>query len=316
MENQTNSVDELENQTPADELESQSPADESESQPSVDELEGQSPADELESQPPADESESQSPAGELEGQPSAGEILETAPPEEPQYPVFSLSPDGQIISNTPEPAEGDELDIVPEDATPTPAPYAVQVNEGDYLVIPGGDGNPTVIMQQQQAPAGNPLDAYADQIDSIQSDIAYLASVQASNYGYLGSQALDTFDRVVQQNSYRYYCAFRDGSDTYNGVLYLSDHISYSGDTVTMEDAVQVRVYRSYNGNTYYYYYSSSSAGDVAVNLSGNLMYYTNTAENYPTLGGVSVPYRYPSWVMPVLFVGLLAAFFAWRKRS
>lgn len=263
-------------------------------------------------------------AEESESEVSGNESLqepEADPPQETHYPVFSLSPDGEIISDTPETAEDEssspDADEPPSAIQPTPSPYAVQVNEGDYLVIPGSNGNPTVIMQQpQQEPEEDPLDAYAEQIDSIQSDIAYLASVQASNYGYLGSQALDTFDRVVQQNSYRYYCAFRDGSDTYNGVLYLSDHISRSGSTVTMEDALQVRVYRTYSGNTYYYYYSSAGAGDVAVNLSGNLMYYTNTADNYPTLGGISVPYRYPSWVMPVLFVGLLAAFFAWRRRS
>lgn len=263
------------------------------------------------------------PAEESESEVSGNELLqpEAEPPQETHYPVFSLSPDGEIISDTPETAEDESsapgADELPSAIQPTPSPYAVQVNEGDYLVIPGSNGNPTVIMQQpQQELEEDPLDAYAEQIDSIQSDIAYLASVQASNYGYLGSQALDTFDRVVQQNSYRYYCAFRDGSDTYNGVLYLSDHISRSGSTVTMEDALQVRVYRTYSGNTYYYYYSSAGAGDVAVNLSGNLMYYTNTADNYPTLGGISVPYRYPSWVMLVLFVGLLAAFFAWRKRS
>lgn len=263
-------------------------------------------------------------AEESESEVSGNESLqepEADPPQEMHYPVFSLSPDGEIISDTPETAEDEssapDADEPPSAIQPTPSPYAVQVNEGDYLVIPGSNGNPTVIMQQpQQEPEEDPLDAYAEQIDSIQSDIAYLASVQASNYGYLGSQALDTFDRVVQQNSYRYYCAFRDGSDTYNGVLYLSNHISRSGSTVTMEDALQVRVYRTYSGNTYYYYYSSAGAGDVAVNLSGNLMYYTNTADNYPTLGGISVPYRYPSWVMPVLFVGLLAAFFAWRRRS
>lgn len=264
------------------------------------------------------------PSEGLESEPLENESSqepEENPSQEVHYPVFSLSPDGEIISDTPGTAEGEspvsDVDALPSDIQPTPTPYAVEVNPGDYLVIPGNNGNPTVIMQQQQPePAADPLDAYADQIDAIQSDIAYLASVQASNYGYLGSQALDTFDRVVQQNSYRYYCAFRDGSDTYNGVLYLSDHISWSGNTVTMEDALQVRVYRSYSGNTYYYYYSSAGTGDVAVNLSGNLMYYTNTAENYPTLGGVSVPYRYPSWVMPILFVGLLAAFFAWRRRS
>lgn len=249
------------------------------------------------------------------------QMPEADPPQETHYPVFSLSPDGEIISDIPETAEGEspapDADELPSDIQPTPSPYAVEVNPGDYLVIPGSNGNPTVIMQQpQQELEEDLLDPYAEQIDSIQSDIAYLASVQASNYGYLGSQALDTFDRVVQQNSYRYYCAFRDGSDTYNGVLYLSDHISRSGSTVTMEDALQVRVYRTYSGNTYHYYYSFAGAGDVAVNLSGNLMYYTNTADNYPTLGGISVPYRYPSWVMLVLFVGLLAAFFAWRKRS
>lgn len=265
------------------------------------------------------ESMSPAPAEELESEAPADEIQEENPPEEsaPQYPVFSLSPDGEIISATPEPDEAADLDALPSDVSPSPSstPYAVQVNEGDYLVIPGTDGSPTVIMQQQE-PAGDPLDAYADQIDAIQSDIAYLAAVQASNYGYLGSQALDTFDRVVQQNSYRYYCAFRDGSDTYNGVLYLSDHISRSGNVVTMEDALQVRVYRSSSGSTWYYYYSSADVGDVAVNLSGNLMYYTNTSDNYPTLGGISTPYCYPSWVMPVLFVALLAGFFAWRRRS
>ncbi|MCI8287914.1 MAG: hypothetical protein HFH89_09730, partial [Lachnospiraceae bacterium] len=152
------------------------------------------------------------------------QMPEADPPQETHYPVFSLSPDGEIISDTPETAEGEspapDADELPSDIQPTPSPYAVEVNPGDYLVIPGSNGNPTVIMQQpQQELEEDPLDPYAEQIDSIQSDIAYLASVQASNYGYLGSQALDTFDRVVQQNSYRYYCAFRDGSDTYNGVL-------------------------------------------------------------------------------------------------
>lgn len=263
-----------------------------------------------------DEFMSPAPAEELESEALADEIQEENPPEESasQYPVFSLSPDGEIISATPEPAETDNPDMLLGDVSPTPAPYAVEVNPGDYMVIPGTDGNPTVIMQQ--SPADNPLDAYADQLDAIQSDIAYLASVQASNYGYLGAQALDTFDRVVQQQTYRYYCAFRESSDSYNGVLYLSDHVSRSGSTVTMEDVVQVRVYRTYSNNTYYYYYSSASAGDVSVNLSGNLMYYTNMVDNYPTLGGISAPYHYPTWVIPVLFVGLLAAFFAWRKRS
>lgn len=228
---------------------------------------------------------------------------ETPEPEVNRYPVFIMNADGEVVV--------DDIIEEPVDPDGTVPPYTVDVGEGEYLVIPG-DGSTVVI---QQPDSQEPSADYSDKIDAIQSDIAYLAAVQASNYGYLGSQALDTFDRVVQQNSYRYYCAFRDGSDTYNGVLYLSDSISRNGNTVVMEGALQVRVYRTYSGNTYYYYYSSASAGDVSVNLSGNLMYYTNCADNYPTLGGISTPYRYPSWVMPVLLVGLLAAFFCWRSK-
>lgn len=234
---------------------------------------------------------------------------ETPFPQETHYPVFSMGPDGTIVSDD----ETEGSDGGPSDPSETLPPYSVEVAPGEWLVIPGGNGSPTVIMQQQEA--SDPLAQYADSIEAIQSDIAYLASVQASNYGYLGTQALDAFDRVAEQNAYRYYCAFRESSDAYNGVMYMSDHVEVSGSTVTFKDSVQVRVYRTYVSNTYYYYYSRGSAGDVQVNFSGNLMYYTNAVEGYPCLGGISVPYKYPSWVMPVILSVLLAAFFAWRSR-
>lgn len=216
------------------------------------------------------------------------------------FPVFSVDENGNIVQSGVVDAETEEITFFPGAAVPS-------VSSGDAVPVLGTSDNPLVVQ---------PVDSpdYTEGIAAMQDDVAFLAAQQASSAGYLSSSALDTFDRVVRGYDYEYYCAYRYDSDQYNSIMYLSDDISWDGNTVTMEDAMKVQLWRyRYSSNyNYEYYYSATPAGDVDITLGSNLMYYTNTGKGYPVLGDTPAPSHYPSWLPGVgsyLLMGILLLF-------
>lgn len=126
---------------------------------------------------------------------------------------------------------------------------------------------------------------YSNQLDD-NSGID-LQSINPSNLGYLSTTQLDLFDRILAGKSYRYYIAYRTGSDNYAAVMYACNKISKSGNTITLEKPMQFQLYRSYSGNTYYYYYTHTQLTSDSVTLNSNTLYYTNMTEGYPTLAKI-----------------------------
>lgn len=197
-----------------------------------------------------------------------------------EYPIFSLSEDGTIgTSGT---VVDDTLQSVSGgDASGSPV----------YVPVPAD----TLSADDVATVVSDTLD---DNLSTLQSDVSYLAGETASSAGYLSSTILDTFDRVLQQYEYDYYCAFRTGSDSYSAVLYLSDTYTFNGSSLNLDDSLRVELYRTNTGggyNNYQYHYSSSSAGDVEITIDNDLMYYTNCVPGYPALGEVPAPTNYSS---------------------
>lgn len=231
-----------------------------------------------------------------------------------EYPVFELNESGEIVpapTATPEPSvEPVSGDDVAASVTGDTAVSSEVASGSDTTA----SGNVVYVENPETSEAVSVL---SDSIATLQSDVTYLANAQASTAGYLSSTALDTFDRVLQQYDFDYYCAFRNGTDSYNSVLYLSDRMELEGDTLILYDVTQVQLYRTSSGSSYSYeyYYSVSSAGDVSVALGNDLMYYTNCAVGYPALGELPAPTKYPGW-FTVMFVLLLAICFFSMRRS
>lgn len=193
------------------------------------------------------------------------------------YPVFDVDENGNIVSPN-------LLPDVPASMSPSDIPVdGIESDLFDQLT----GGSDTVSSGDIY-----PLPDYSDSFTSLEESLAYLASEQASASGYLSTSCLDAFDRVVEGYSNPYYCAFRNSSDSYNGVLYIADHVTVNGNKILMEDAYKVELYRQQSGGNYnyQYFYSRSSAGDVEIDVSGNLMYYTNCVEGYPLLAGIQSP--------------------------
>ena len=210
------------------------------------------------------------------------------------YPVFELNENGEIVP-----------------ATDTPEPPVESVSGSDGSGSDGfGSGS------ADSAAALEAVEVLSDSISMLQSDVTYLASAQASTAGYLSSTALDTFDRVLQQYDFDFYCAFRNGSDSYNSVLYLSNRMELEGDTLLLYDATQVQLYRTGSGYgyDYEYFYSVSNAGDVSVALGNDLMYYTNCAVGYPALGSLPAPTKYPGWFTVAFVLLFVICFFTIRR--
>lgn len=193
------------------------------------------------------------------------------------YPVFDVDENGNIVSP-------DLLPEVPASVAPLDVPVdGVESDLFDQLT-----GSSDTVSSGDVYP----LPDYSDSFTSLEESLAYLASEQASASGYLSTSCLDAFDRVVEGYSNPYYCAFRNSSDSYNGVLYIADHVTVNGNKILMEDAYKVELYRQQSGGSYnyQYFYSRSSVGDVEIDVSGNLMYYTNCVEGYPLLAGIQSP--------------------------
>ena len=201
-----------------------------------------------------------------------------------ELPMYGLDQDGNVVQTGTINEETKEITTFSD------------VSSGDAAPARGTVDNP-VIVQPVDTPD------YSEGIQAMQDDVSFLAAQQASSAGYLSSSALDTFDRVLEGYNYDYYCAYRYDDDQYNSIMYLSNDISWNGNTVTLEDALKVQLwrYRTSSSYSYQYYYSATPAGDTDITLSNNLMYYTNTKTGYPVLGGVPAPSRYPPWMLPAV---------------
>lgn len=221
------------------------------------------------------------------------------------YPVFDVDENGNIVSSDPSTE-------VPASMSPSDAP--VDGIESDLF------GQLTGSSDTVSSGDVYPLPDYSESFTSLEESLAYLASEQASASGYLSTSCLDAFDRVVEGYSNPYYCAFRNSSDTYNGVLYIADRVTVNGNKILMQDAFKVELYRQQSGGNYnyQYFYSRSSVGDVEIDVSGNLMYYTNCVEGYPLLAGIQSPEVKMSnsfWSIGVCLVIGIIAYFAIRHR-
>ncbi len=227
------------------------------------------------------------------------------------YPMFDVDENGVLYESGYIDEEGNIVSY--SGAATEPQEGAGAQPEGEAPDVSAGDsgtGAPGNVIF-----VSNELDSGA--LDGIQSDVSYLAAQQASASGYLSSSAVDVFDRVVNQYEYDYYCAYRYDNDSYNSMLYLADHCSVNGRTVTLEDALQVRLYRQYASGgsyNYYYYYTVQEVGDTDISLGTNLMYYTNCVDGYPSLGNVPRRGNYPAAVVLIVAAVLFAVFFAFRR--
>ncbi len=213
-----------------------------------------------------------------------------------EYPNFTVDENGNIVSSQPE-ASGSAVLAPPEDPVDGIESDLFDDLNSSSDTVSSGDSIPS------------PID-YTDSFSSLEEPLAYLAAEQASSSGYLSASCLDAFDRVVEAWASPYYCAFRNSSDSYNGVLYIAKKADVNGSVISFKDAVRVELYRTQSGGNYnyQYYYSKSSAGDVEVSLGNNLMYYTNCVEGYPLLAGV----QNPSVKLNIVFYILIAALFVW----
>lgn len=230
-----------------------------------------------------------------------------------EYPTFYLDENGNIVSDIDDmdnPEENSDLTELHPDL-----PMGTVSGNNTYYIyqLPLQDEDPALVEAQLKNLEENNA-ALADISDNLER----ILQEQASSAGYLSSSALDTFDRVVQGYNYDYYIAFRYDSDSYNAVMYLADKITPSGTNIVLQDALSVRLYRIYNSSTrvYTYHYTIDNPGDVSVNLSGNLMYYTNCTEGYPTLGQQSAPGHYPGWFIPLLSMIVIVALISLVRRK
>lgn len=215
-----------------------------------------------------------------------------------EYPDFELDEDGKIVI------------IYPDSTEETEDLDGDEISDDETTV---SDGNASLYIINQEL-ALDPEAVYEvdnPNFEIINENLERLIQAQASSTGYLSTTIVDAFDRVVQGNNYDYYIAFRNSSDAYTAVMYLSDKFSKSGNSILLQDAMAVSFYRSYSGNTYYYYYQVSYPGDVQVNMNGNLMYYTNCVPGYPILGQEPAPGHYSGWFIPLaavlIFVTLIS---------
>lgn len=215
-----------------------------------------------------------------------------------EYPIFTISEDGTIETS------GTIVDDTVQ-----------SVSGGDAL------GSPVYVVPVDTLSADEVAAVVSDTLDSnlaaLQDDVSYLASETASSAGYISSTILETFDRVLQQYDFDYYCAYRTGDDNYSAVLYLSDTYSYNGSTLYLDDVTQVELYRTNIGtgyNNYEYRYVVSSAGDVDIRMDRDLMYYTNCLTGYPALGEVSAPTKYSQGTSFIICLLVIIAFLLIRR--
>lgn len=210
-----------------------------------------------------------------------------------EYPIFTLSEDGTIGSSG-------------------------TVVDDNVQSVSGGDASGSAPSTLTADDVAAVMTAALDEnLAALQGDVSYLASEAASGAGYISSTILETFDRVLQQYDFDYYCAYRTGDDNYSAVLYLSDTYSYNGSTLYLDDVTQVELYRANVGtgyNNYEYRYNVSSAGDVDIRMDRDLMYYTNCVPGYPALGEVSAPTKYSQSTSFVICLLVIIVFLLFRR--
>lgn len=144
-------------------------------------------------------------------------------------------------------------------------------------------------------------------------------SLSPSTSSYLSTTQLDLFDRILSGGDYRYYIAYRTGSDTYGAVLYACNDVNVSGNSVQLVNPMQFQLYRTYSGSTYYYYYTHTQLSSDSVTLNNSILYYTNIFDGYPLLasqGRSDISFSKE----PLMFFGLIVLLFLLilvrRKRS
>lgn len=144
-------------------------------------------------------------------------------------------------------------------------------------------------------------------------------SLSPSSSSYLSTTQLDLFDRILSGGDYRYYIAYRTGSDTYGAVLYACNEVSVTGSSVQLIEPMQFQLYRSYSGSTYYYYYTHTQLSSDSVSLNNNILYYTNIFEGYPLLadqGRDDVSFSKDKVLFFGVFVLLFLVIIMRRRRS
>lgn len=228
------------------------------------------------------------------------------------YPIFSLSEDGTIDTT----GAIDDTGIVVEDTTLPGTDGTTSGTDSNS----SGDGEApdtpvsTLTADDVAAVVSETLD---ENLATLQSDVSYLAGETASNAGYISSTILDTFDRVLRQYEYDYYCAYRSGSDSYSAVLYLSDTYNFDGSTLYLDDSLRVELYRTNTGSgygNYEYYYSTGEAGDIEIGFDTDLMYYTNCVPGYPALGEVPAPTHYSKGTSFIICLLVVVVFLLIRR--
>lgn len=174
--------------------------------------------------------------------------------------------------------------------------------------------------------AGAPDSGFVDFLANVLSDPDALAlvedyaeaySLSVSDSSYLSTTQLDLFDRILDGEDYRYYIAYRTGSDSYGAVLYACDDITVSGSRITMDEPMQFQLYRTYSGSTYHYYYTHSQLSSDSVTLNSNILYYTNMVGGYPLLAGQgSSQVQWSAKYMPLAIVFMLFLLFLVLRRG
>lgn len=164
------------------------------------------------------------------------------------------------------------------------------------------------------------IDYRNNNLELNESDIGITPySISPSSSSYLSNTQLDLFDRILAGKNYRYYIAYRTGSDTYSAVMYACNKISKSGNTITFEKPMQFQLYRQYSGNTYYYYYTHTQLNNDSITLNNNILYYTNIEEGYPLLaeqGNSQINFSKDTILVFGVFLLLIIILFLRRRKN
>lgn len=161
---------------------------------------------------------------------------------------------------------------------------------------------------EESVSGGDSVDnaVYVQMLESMQ------LLADSSQQGYLSSNLVNVFDRLVDSSSYRYYVAYRgNNEDSNSGYLYLSNKLN----GWQLEECQVIHMYRVSTGNNYEYAYHYDVNYDDSewFNLGNGSLYYTNIAPGYPSLGS-PVQSRIGLWLPVLALVLILCAFMVRRK--
>lgn len=174
-------------------------------------------------------------------------------------------------------------------------------HRGDY------PGEEEVIFEESVSDGDSVDDTvYVQMLESMQ------LLADSSQQGYLSSNIVNVFDRLVDGGSYRYYVAYRgNGEDSNSGYLYLSNKVNGN----QLEECQVIHMYRVNTGNNYEYTYHYDVYYDDAeyFNLGNGSLYYTNISTGYPSLGS-PVESKMYHW-FPVLAVTVFLAALMIRRK-